>query len=201
MIALLLAGCFLLPETQGDHSVPVDDSADDSPPVDTGDDPAADDAAVRALTDLPEGDDPCADPILLRVQYTVDGDTFYGTPDGGGAQIKVRMIGVDTPEVAHESGEQPECYGNEAWTYSAGELDDRLVWLTFDAECEDDFGRTLAYVHRGEGADGFFNRRLARYGFADTLEIAPNDTWADVFDADVAEARAAGRGMWSACTR
>ncbi len=158
----------------------------------------ADDAVVRSLTDLPEGRDPCASPRLARVDFTVDGDTFYGTYEDDGAQAHIRMIGIDTPEVSHE-GEAADCYGNEAWTYAAAQLEGRLAWLTFDGDCEDDYGRTLAYVIRGEGADGFFNRRLARNGYADALTIQPNDSYADEIDADVTAARDADVGMWGAC--
>ena len=158
----------------------------------------ADDAAVRALTDLPEGRDPCAAPRLARVDFTVDGDTWYGTYEDDGSQAHIRMIGIDTPEVSHE-GEAADCYGNEAWTYAAAQLEGRLAWLTFDGDCEDDYGRTLAYVIRGAGSDGFFNRRLARTGYADALTIEPNDSYADEIDADVAAARDADAGMWGAC--
>lgn len=197
---LVWMGC-LLPQAQGTHeTAPGDDSA-----VDTGDGPTddleADDARVRALTGLPEGDDPCAEPELIRVEYTVDGDTFYGTVEGSGEFLNVRMIGVDTPEVAHESGEVADCYANEAWTFSATQLDGRLAWLTYDADCEDDFGRRLAYVVRDEGETGFFNRRLAREGWARALEIAPNDSYADEIADDEAAARQEERGLWGECAR
>ncbi len=194
MILLLLA---CLPQAT-DLSQPGDT---DTPGTTTTDAPTSievDDAAVRALTDLPEGRNPCAAPRLARVDYTVDGDTFYGTYDDDGSDAHVRMIGIDTPEVSHE-GEAADCYGNEAWTFTAGELEGRLAWLTFDGECEDDFGRTLAYVIRGEGDGGFFNRRLARNGYADALTISPNDTYADDIDEDIDAAQQADAGMWGAC--
>lgn len=197
MIPLLLAACF--PEAT-DLSKP--DPTGTDPTTDTPTDPALtlaeDDAMVRALTDLPEGDDPCAPPRLARVDFTVDGDTFYGTYEDDGSQAHIRLIGIDTPEVSHE-GEPADCFGNEAWTYSAAQLEGFLTWLSFDGDCEDDYGRTLAYAIRGPGADGFFNRRLAALGYADALTIAPNDSFADVIADDVRAAQAAGAGMWGAC--
>jgi micrococcal nuclease len=203
---LLLVACSLVPSSTGD-TTPLggDDSGEgnsgggDSDGGDTGtsEDPAVDDARVRALTDLPEGRDPCAEPLLVRVAYTVDGDTFYATPDGGGDQVKVRMIGVNTPEIEHETAE--ECFGNEAWTYTAHQLENRLAWLTFDGDCFDDYGRTLAYVIRDTTTDGFYNRNLARNGYAYQMTISPNDTFEDEIADDVAAAEEAGLGLWGAC--
>jgi len=192
---LLLVGCFPSATDLGP------DGSTDTTPADSGTvvtDPEADDARVRALTDLPEGDAPCREPVLVRVSFTVDGDTFYARAEEDDEQLNVRMIGVDTPEVSHE-GEPAECFANEAWTFSAEALEERLAWLTFDAECTDAYDRSLAYVIRGEGASGFHNRVLARGGYADELTIAPNDTWADAIADDVREARSEGKGLWGAC--
>jgi micrococcal nuclease len=197
VITLLLTACLPYAEDLG----PTGDTGSvDTGVVDTSTPTSieADDAAVRALTDLPEGDAPCAAPRLARVDFTVDGDTFYGTYEDDGSQAHIRIIGVNTPEVSHE-GEPADCYGNEAWTYSAAELEGYLVWLTFDADCTDDYGRTLAYAFRGAGDDGFFNRRLARLGYADELTIAPNDTFAADIREDVAAAQAQDLGLWGAC--
>jgi micrococcal nuclease len=171
----------------------------DTDTVDSGDQ-AADDARVRALTGLPEGDEPCAAPLLVRVDYTVDGDTFWATPDGGGDQVKVRFIGVNSPEIAH--GDTPaDCYGDEAWSWSAARLEGNLVWLTYDAECEDRYGRTLAYVFRDATDAGFFNRTMARNGIADELTIPPDDTYANDIRSDVEAAEREGLGLWGACAR
>lgn len=164
---------------------------------DTGLTPSEDDARVRALTDLPEGDEPSAAPLLVRVDYVVDGDTFYCTPDGTADSVKVRIIGVDTPEIAHD--DSAECYGNEAWAYTGAALTDRLAWLTFDAEELDDYGRTLAYVVRDTTEAGFYNRRIVREGFATPLEIAPDDSYAEEIQADADAAEAEGLGLWAAC--
>lgn len=182
------------------------DGEDSAPPVhdtDTGEETdeelAADDARVRALTGLPEGDLPCAEPQLVRVLEAVDGDTFHALPEGDDWYFSVRIIGVDTPEIAHE--DPAECYGNEAFAYTAGALDGKLVWLTFDAECLDAYDRTLAYVFRGDDEAGFFNRSLVRNGYATTLTIPPNDTYEDLFAADARDARDEDLGLWSSCDR
>lgn len=198
MIALvLLLGC--VPEAVDD------DDPSDTDPVDTDTDTdpselAADDERVRGLTGLPEGEVTCAEPQLVRILEAVDGDTFHALPEGDDWYFSVRIIGVDTPEIAH-SPDPADCYGDEAFAYTASQLDGKLAWLTFDAECEDYYERTLAYVFRGDDEAGFFNRSLVRNGYAETLEIEPNDTYADLFTSDARAAREEGLGLWSACDR
>ncbi len=200
MIALVFALEFAcVPMERDGEDVPDTAETDTDVPEDTSAQ-AEDDARVRALTGLPEGDSACAAPILGRVEdRTVDGDTFYLHPEDGGASIKVRVIGVDTPETAHD--DPAECYGDEAWDWATEQLGGRLVWLTFDAECLDYYDRSLAYVFRGEDEAGFFNRALARNGYATPLTIAPNDTFEDAIAADALAARNAGLGLWAACDR
>lgn len=171
----------------------------DTTPDDTGNEAEGnDDAEVRALTDLPEGEYPVAEPILVRIAYISDGDTVYVHPDDGSEGFKVRLIGIDTPEVEHEDS-PADCYGDEAMLFTTTEVKDKLAWLTFDAEYKDFYDRVLAYVIRGSGETGFFNRVLARQGYAEQLTVEPNSTFANDFASDVAAARADNLGLWSAC--
>lgn len=158
---------------------------------------AADDARVRALTALPEGRAPCRPALLARVTHISDGDTVYMEPDDGSESMKVRFIGIDTPEIAHD--DPAECYAEEAMAYTSATLLNHLVWLSFDAECQDFYDRDLAYVSNGEGEAGFFNRTLARNGYASALAIDPNTTYESVIDDDVEAARQGGLGLWAAC--
>jgi micrococcal nuclease len=184
--------------------IPVEENPDpkdttpESLPQDTGLSAEEDDARVRALSGLPHGESPCQEAMVVRVTDVVDGDTFWSTREDGGGDVNVRMIGIDTPEIAH-GGDAAECYGNEAWARSREGLLDKLVVLTFDAECQDIYERTLAYVFRDNTEEGFWERNLARNGFADTLTIAPNDSFESLFAEDVSNARREGLGLWSAC--
>ena len=63
---------------------------------------------------LPSGQNPCRDPVIGRVQDITDGDTFK-VQTGRGVE-RVRMIGIDTPEVDH-TGPDDECFGEEASTF------------------------------------------------------------------------------------
>jgi micrococcal nuclease len=66
------------------------------------------------------------------------------------------------------------------------------------AEPRDRYGRLLAYVYRRrDGA--FVNAALVRDGFARTLTIPPNTAHVEELSRLESAARAAGRGLWSAC--
>lgn len=123
----------------------------------------------------------------------VDGDTLV--VDGG---HHVRLIGLDTPETK-DPRRPVQCFGREAAAFLLSLLPRGTgVRLVGDVEQHDQYDRTLAYVYRLP--DGLFvNAELVRNGYAQVLTISPNVVHADEFVAMAAEARSAGRGLWSAC--
>jgi micrococcal nuclease len=132
-----------------------------------------------------------------RVLRVVDGDTILVSV--GGAQERVRYIGVDTPETV-KPRTPVQCFGKQASAFNHGLVDGRDVRLVADAEARDRYGRLLAYVYREP--DGLFvNAQLVRYGYATTLTIAPNVRFAERLRTLATAARTAGRGLWSACDR
>jgi endonuclease YncB( thermonuclease family) len=159
-----------------------------------------DDARVMAVdgASLPAGPSPCHAPVLVRVTNVRDGDTLdvLGVSDtsfmGG-----VRLIGVDAPEIEHPPT-PADCFGNEARVFTQ-QLDERLVWLTFDGECMDPYDRWLAYAYVGAGTGDLWQRQLLQRGFARTLTIPPNDAFAASFATDAMAAEGTPRGLWSAC--
>ena len=89
--------------------------------------------------------------------------------------------------------------GSPEWNARA-DVVARAVRLIGDAEARDRYGRLLAYVYRA--GDGLFvNAALVRGGYARTLTIPPNVAHAGQLAALADEARRAGRGLWSACSR
>jgi len=124
-----------------------------------------------------------------RVTRHTDGDTLR--VDG----VKVRLIGVDTPEVSAGS----ECFGTAASARTAELLPiGEPVRLVYDVDRHDRYGRVLAYVYRLR--DGVFvNAELVEGGYATVLTVPPNVAHADAFIALQREARAAQRGVWGAC--
>jgi len=136
---------------------------------------------------------------VARVVRAVDGDTIVVSRDGGRTEERVRYIGVDTPETV-KPDTPVQCFGKRASAFNHRLVDGREVRLVLDAEARDRFGRLLAYVYRTD--DGrFVNAELMRGGYARTLTIAPNVRHAGQFRTLAAEARRAGRGLWSACER
>jgi micrococcal nuclease len=130
-----------------------------------------------------------------RVARVVDGDTIMVAL--AGHSERVRYIGIDTPESV-KPDTPVQCFAHRAAAENARLVAHERVRLVRDVEPRDRFGRLLAYVYRVR--DGVFvNAALVRGGFARTLTIPPNVRFAERFHALAAQARRAGRGLWSAC--
>jgi micrococcal nuclease len=129
------------------------------------------------------------------VTRIVDGDTIHVSVDG--QPVKVRYIGVDTPE-SRRPGTPVQCFARAASAFNASLLRGRRVELRTDAERRDRYGRLLAYVYR-QPDRLFVNAELVRRGYATVLTIPPNVAHAGEFLALERSARRAGRGLWSAC--
>jgi micrococcal nuclease len=121
-----------------------------------------------------------------RVTRHTDGDTLWLSGIG-----KVRLIGVDTPEVFGED----ECFGRRASAFveRTAPLGTRVRYR-LGVEERDRYGRALAYVWLQGG--GFLNRQLLARGYAQPLTIPPNVEYADLFARVARNAREAGRGLW-----
>jgi micrococcal nuclease len=127
------------------------------------------------------------------VARIVDGDTLWVGGPGSEEETKIRLIGIDTPEVAQDG-----CYAGEATAHLSALVGAGTpVRLVYDVERFDRYDRTLAYVFRLD--DGLHaNVAMAQDGYAQQLTIPPNVAYRAEIGAEVAEARAAGRGLWGA---
>jgi hypothetical protein len=79
----------------------------------------------------------------VTVTRVVDGDTIDTSPSVNGLS-RVRLIGMDTPEVYF--GAQP--YGPEASAFAKRELEGEEVRLEFDVQKVDPYHRSLAIAGR-----------------------------------------------------
>lgn len=121
------------------------------------------------------------------VTKNTDGDTLRLSGIG-----RVRLIGVDTPEVYGRL----ECYGHEASAFTARVLPPGTrVRYKLGVEPRDRYGRALAYLWLRDGR--FFNEMLVDRGYANVLTIPPNVDYAERFRAAQRRARGAERGLWS----
>ena len=146
---------------------------------------------------LPQSASACREPELVEVTHVVDRDTFDAVAKWGGENV--RMIGINTPEIGH-NGAPDDCYGEEATAYTESVLGGSWAWLSFDVECEDQYGRTLAYVTISDDPIlGFFQRDLLRQGLAEDYRFEPNVAYAELFSADEAYAKNRDIGMWGQC--
>ena len=145
----------------------------------------------------------CAEPIsepptqtettAVRLIKVTDGDTIRVMYRG--REERVRLIGVDTPEVPWY-GDSGECFGVEAARFAKRRLEGRLLRLEFGAVRRDHYGRLLAYVYVD---DELFNLTLVRLGYAAADPVSPNTRLAPLFARAEARARATGEGLWSRC--
>ena len=134
---------------------------------------------------------------LAVVTGVVDGDTLDVTI--GGRDERVRLLGIDTPEIHVADDAAPECFGPEASSFTTTLLPaGTAVRLERDVVGRDHYGRLLAYVYLVD--DGVLvNEAIVRQGMARPLHIEPNGTFAARFVEAARRAEAEGLGLWSAC--
>lgn len=132
------------------------------------------------------------------IEHVIDGDTVDVTV--GDRHERIRLIGIDTPEVYVDTG-VPECFGPEASGFTKSLLPPGTdVRLERDVVGRDDYGRLLAYVYVvRDGIEVMANEQIIASGFAVPLTIEPNSTFADRFVDAARDAERAGLGLWAAC--
>ena len=143
-------------------------------------------ASLAAGCSEPAAEPARADRVGADVTKHTDGDTLWLSGIG-----KVRLIGVDTPEVYGET----ECFGREASAFveRVAPLGSRVSYRIGVGE-RDRYGRALAYVWLADGR--FLNRLLVARGYAQPLTVPPDVEYEDLFARVSRRARDAGRGLW-----
>lgn len=128
---------------------------------------------------------PTTPAIVSRV---VDGDTLDVEIDG---QVeRIRLIGIDTPEIG-------DCYGVQAAAHVIELLPAGIpITLERDTSQRDRYGRLLRYVYlEGE----MINEQLVTSGFARAATYPPDVRYQPRFVAGQQEARSNKAGLWSRC--
>ncbi len=104
------------------------------------------------------------------VTKIIDGDTIDINDKG---KVRLRLIGINTPE-----RDMP--YYQEATDFTANLVKGKKVYLEYDKERYDKYGRTLAYIYLEDG-ETMLNYQIIRAGWAKTINIKPNTSKAGLF--------------------
>ena len=118
-----------------------------------------------------------------------DGDTL-ALGDGR----RVRLLGIDTPEIGHD-GAPSEPYAEKAKAFLARIAGPGTrLRLRLDKQRFDRYGRLLAHVFTDAG--GNVQARLLDAGYATTLVVPPNEWSLDCYAAAQGRARRSRTGIW-----
>ena len=99
------------------------------------------------------------------VERVIDGDTIVLATGE-----KIRYLLIDAPETTNG---HDDCYGSNAATFNSDLVLGKTVELTYDTQCTDRYGRSLAYISV-DGTD--VNKLMVERGYACVLFIAPDGT-------------------------
>lgn len=144
--------------------------------------------------------------ISCKVSKVVDGDTFYCVADG--EEIRVRLIGVDTPEShnnpkarrdAEKTGMHVEDIikmGKTAYKFTKSLIPKgTTVYLETDVQLTDRYGRILAYAWLPDGR--MLNEVLIREGYAQAYTVPPNVKYQEILLSAQRKAREERKGFWN----
>jgi len=122
----------------------------------------------------------------VKVKYVHDGDTIR-LMDGR----KVRLIGINAPEVAYDD-KPGQPLGREAGRALSRLTKGQHVALRYGREKKDRYGRLLAHVYLADQRN--VQEWMLEKGLAAAIAISPNLRNVDCYQA--AEGRAKGVGIW-----
>jgi endonuclease YncB( thermonuclease family) len=140
---------------------------------------------VAGETCGPPGDAP-----LVKVRYVHDGDTLVLTDD-----TRVRIIGINTPEVASEERRaQPLAIRARDHLRQILFQNGNQVRLLEGEQRQDQHQRTLAYLWLPDGTD--VASALLREGYGWLVAIPPDTRFLVCRETAEAQAKQAQRGVW-----
>ena len=124
----------------------------------------------------------------VRVTRIYDGDTVGALV--AGRFEKIRMIGIDAPEMDQGAWGRRSKKCIESLIAAEG----ATVFLEYDVERRDKYGRLLAYIRTKDGR--LLNEELLRNGCVVLFTIPPNVRYAGRFRAAQKKAREQKAGVW-----
>jgi len=154
--------------------------------------------------------------VKAKIVRVIDGDTvivkipettFNGRKTLRNLKFRVRLIGIDTPESrvnrrakiqSKETGKKIKRIiklGKLAKEFTKKLLPkNKTVFLEFDIEPQDRYGRLLAYIWLSDGK--MVNKEIICNGFAFPLTVPPNVKYEKEFLKCFKKARKENKGLW-----
>ena len=120
--------------------------------------------------------------FVARVSHVTDGDTLWVEPQGGGSPRKLRLLGIDAPEICQNGG-----------TASRAALQTMVAHRRVEVQVafNDSYERGLASIYL-DGQDVAATMVLSGQAWAERWHNRIGR-----FEAQEADARAAGRGLFA----
>jgi len=140
----------------------------------------------------------------VSLEYVIDGDTLIVSING--EEAKVRLIGLDTPESVHRDETRNNEYGKMASNHTKELLKDiDTLYLEFDEDVEDPYGRILAYVWLTDSTKNttdmvkqqMLNAIILEDGYAKDKVFEPNTRYASILRSICEEAQENKTGLWA----
>jgi len=123
------------------------------------------------------------------VRYVHDGDTLH-LQDGR----KVRLIGINTAEVAHGTS-AAEAFSNEAKNILKAFFDkDKTISLVYGEDKQDHYKRVLAHAFSKDGTN--IQAALLNQGYAHAITFPPNTRFSACYLEQERKARCSKTGLW-----
>lgn len=128
---------------------------------------------------------------IANVRYVHDGDTVH-LEDGR----KVRLIGINTPELARDDIPD-QAFARAARDVLQAEISSHgdRIGLVYGIERQDRYKRTLAHLFTPDG--GNLQARLLLQGMAVAMTHPPNVAYSECYARQEKTARCEGSGIWS----
>lgn len=122
-----------------------------------------------------------------------DGDTITVKMLNSGDKYKVRLIGIDTPELKDNKHGKKSPYASLCKKYLSDLILNKDIELECDVQRFDRYNRLLAYVYyKGE----MVNLKMLKEGYAKLYTVPPNVKYVERFKDAQAEAHNERRGLW-----
>lgn len=130
---------------------------------------------------------------LYEIARVVDGDTLKVYIDG--KKETIRLLNVNTPESVAEEEYRNVPLGKTASSFTKNFLDGHKVYLEYDIEKLDQYGRTLAFVYTEDG--DCLNKALIESSLAKVVKFEPNVTRYDEYKKIEKRVKQNKQGIWA----